>query len=323
MFHDIRLIRSAPVVLPSRGRVTILMGVYNGAEFLADQLQSIANQTHRNWHLIASDDGSTDESLSILRAFSEKHPGQVEILAGPCRGHAANYLSLLRNLPDDPGWIAFADQDDVWLPEKLDHGIAALRAHANRVAIHFSRTWVVSRELTGPRLSATRPRPPSFQNALVQNIASGNTILATPRAASLLVKAARRVDHLIVHDWFVYQLITGCHGVALHDDRPALLYRQHATNSIGANDGLRARLRRMRMLWSGLYADWNDTNLRALSALSDLLAPDANRIVQNIMALRRDPNPLRRVAGLAALGVYRQTRVSQGALYLAAMLGKL
>lgn len=299
------------------------MGVYNGADYLPEQLQSFVDQTHSDWRLYASDDDSKDASARILADFAAAHPGRVQIARGPCAGHVQNYLSMLRNLPDEPGWVAFSDQDDVWLADKLKHGLAELAPHSQGVAMHFSRTWVVAQDLTGRKLSAPRPRPPSFRNALVQNIASGNTILLTPRAAAILVKAARSLNRAVVHDWFIYQVITGCGGVALHDDRPALLYRQHGANSIGANEGLRAAARRFAMIWAGVYADWNATNLAALDKISDDLTPEARHLVAGMKSLRSSSNPIFRVRMLRQLGLYRQTIQSQIVLYFTAFLGKI
>lgn len=305
-------------------RVTILMGVHNGAAHLAAQLDSFAAQSHADWRLVASDDGSTDGSGEILDAFARGQPsGRVELIAGPGRGHAANYLHLLRRLPAGDGdWLAFSDQDDVWLPERLATGIAALRDIAGP-ALYCSRTLVCSERLEGQRLSPPRPRPPGFRNALVQNIAAGNTILLNPAGARLLATAARRIEATVVHDWLAYQVISGAGGRVVHDDRPGLLYRQHGRNAIGANDGLRSRLRRMRMLMDGTMRGWTDVNLAALHVIRDLLGEEERALAEAFAALRREPGSLHRLRLFRRLGLYRQSRSSTLALWWGVLTGRI
>ena len=92
-------------------------------------------RSHQAWDLIASDDGSTDDSPAILRRFGADmalRGNRVELVEGPRRGFAANFLSLIARSPDTAEWLAISDQDDVWLPERLARGIAALAPAARR-----------------------------------------------------------------------------------------------------------------------------------------------------------------------------------------------
>lgn len=309
--------------MPGTGpRVSILMGLYDGAAHLREQLDSLAAQTHADWHLIASDDRPGDGTGAVLAAFAEgAGAGRVEVREGPGRGAAANYLSLIRALPEGPGWLAFADQDDRWLPERLARGIAALSGIAGP-ALHCSRTWILD-PAGGRRLSPPRPRPPGFRNALVQNIAAGNTILLNPEGAALVRAAAKELPGFVVHDWWIYQILTGAGGRVLHDDRPALLYRQHCGNQIGANDGWHARWRRLGQVADGTFRGWNAVNLAALEASAHRLTPEARGALTAFRALHEGRGALRRLRILARAGFYRQSAGAQAALWLAAALGKV
>ena len=308
----------------TEAHVCILMAVFDGADTLPAQLESLTTQTHRNWQVLASDDGSRDGSAAILDRFARRHP--LVRMAGPGRGCAANFLSLIRRMgahaPED-SWLAFCDQDDVWLPDRLSRGIAALsEGPAEQPALYCSRTWVTDSALQRRRLSARRRCRPGFANALVQNIAGGNTILLNPAATRLLRSAARKVDTVIVHDWWAYQLVTGAGGRVVHDDTPTVLYRQHARNQIGANDGWRARMRRLRMLLRGVYRDWNDANIRALTAATQYLSPEARAMLSRFEELRR-AGPLQRLRGARRLGLYRHGPGGSLVLWLSALLGRI
>ncbi|MFE3836316.1 glycosyltransferase [Pseudogemmobacter sonorensis] len=303
--------------------MTILMGVYNGARHMALQLESFAAQSHRDWWLVASDDGSSDASRRILADFAAARPeGQVKLVDGPRCGFSGNYLSMLRHLPEAPGWLAFSDQDDVWLPDRLERGIAALRG-IEGPALYCGRTWVTDDALNGRRLSRGCPRPTGFRHALVQNVAAGNTILANAEAGRILAAAARRTEAVVAHDWWAYQLITGAGGRVVFDDRPTVLYRQHGGNAIGANDGWISKLRRLRLLAQGVMAEWTDTNIAALEAAAPWLTEESRGLVQELAGLRHASGPLRRVSRLRRLGLYRQTRSSTAALWVAAAFRRL
>lgn len=307
--------------------VAILMAVYDGSLTLPEQLASFVAQDHTDWQLIASDDGSSDDSRAVLARFAEGGgPHKVHSLDGPGQGAAQNFLFLIRQAaalcPPD-SWLAFSDQDDVWLPNRLSRGLAALSAGpTEQPALYCSRTWITDKQLGGRRLSPPRPQPPGLRNALVQNIAAGNTILLNPAGARLVMAAAAEVVDVVLHDWWIYLLITAAGGRVVHDDEPTLLYRQHTENQIGANDHLRARLKRVGMILTGTWRDWNNINAAALLASKARLAPEGQDLVLRFQAMR-ESWLLLRLWRLARLGLYRQTRASTLALWFAALLGRV
>lgn len=311
--------------------VGVLMAVYNGSRFLRDQLDSLEAQEHRNWTLLASDDGSTDDSPEILASF--RTGNRVTRLEGPNEGNlrslegvARNFLSLLRAAPDHlpPGsWLSLADQDDVWLDDRLTRGIAALLPLGReQPALYCSRTWITDSWLSSQRLSPPRPRPPSFRNALVQNIAAGNTILLNPAAARLVIDAAARVDEVVVHDWWIYQLVTGAGGHVVYDDKPTLLYRQHDRNVIGANDSTLARLKRIAWLLRGEFRALNEINIRALAASAGQLTAENRELLAEFEKMRR-LSPISQFRALRHLGLYRQSRLGDLALRFAVLLRRM
>lgn len=312
--------------------VHVLMAVHDGAAELAAQLTSFKAQTHTAWHLLASDDGSRDNSGEILEQFLQELleiPGnsrRMSVMRGPGQGASSNFLALLRRLADtEPTaqWIAFSDQDDVWLPEKIARAVEALTQQGDaRPALYCSRTFVTQHDLSEPRVSAPRPRPPGFRNALVQNIAAGNTIMLNPAASRLVTQAAQKVDNVVVHDWWVYQLVSGAGGLIIHDDTPSMMYRQHAGNLIGANDSAQARLKRIWQILRGDFAEWNRINVTALRCSNEALSPD-NRALLEDFARLPELSLIRRLAVLREMRLYRQTTASTVALWVAAILGRI
>lgn len=94
------------------------MATYNGERFLREQLDSIAAQNRLPDELVVCDDGSFDRTVQVLREFSRTAPFSVRIYQNPVRlGYANNFLRAASRCTGD--WIAFCDQDDIWLPNKL------------------------------------------------------------------------------------------------------------------------------------------------------------------------------------------------------------
>jgi len=306
-------------------RVAILLGLHNGARFLGEQLDSIAGQNMPDWELIVSDDGAQDDGgLQTVRRFARTAAAhRVRLVRGPQAGAARNYLSLLGRAPEHATHAAFADQDDVWLPEKLARAVAALETvPAGRPGLYCSASWVCDAELGHRRRSRRLRRPAGFVHALVQNIAGGNTMVMNRAALTLAQAAAREVEAVASHDWWLYQIVSGAGGEVLYDPEPGLLYRQHDDNLLGANSGLSAALSRVSLVLKGRLRDWTDINVAALQASAHRLT-EANRQRLRLFAQARQmPLPARLMA-LRRLGIYRQSPIDTAGLWVAAILNRL
>lgn len=305
----------------TEAHVAILLATHNGARFIDEQLASIAAQSHRNWSLWVGDDGSTDATVDRIMAFRRAHPDRIiHLRRGPERGSTANFLSLICDTSIHADYAAFCDQDDVWLPGKLSRALDMIGS-GDGPALYGARTILTDAQLRVTGLSPDFRKPPCFGNALVQNMAGGNTMVMNAAARDLILRAGQHIGP-VCHDWWAYQIVTGAGGRFIFDRRPALLYRQHGGNLIGANSGTHARLSRLRALWRGALRDWNGRNLAALRASALLLRDDHCETLAQFEVLRR-VSGLRALGLLAAAGLTRQTRAGKLALKLAAVTGRL
>lgn len=310
--------------MPPEPEIAILLGLFNGACMIDQQLESFTAQSHRNWTLIVSDDGSTDDSRRRIAKFAKDNPDRgVLSYTGPRRGFAQNFLHLLALSGETVPYIALSDQDDIWKPDKLFRALRALQQVGDDTpALYVSRTAICDR--TG-RVTGQSPlfsRPPSFRNALVQSIAGGNTMVLNRAALRLVQQAAQFANGIVSHDWWIYQIITGAGGRVVYDPDPGVLYRQHGRNVIGENGSVSAKLARIRMLIGGRFKRWNQANIDALRESRALLTAENLRILDDFDDLQR-AGPLRRIRLLGRTGLYRQTVSGQIALFLAALFGRL
>ena len=309
--------------MPSAPRIDILMGVYNGETHLPAQLASIASQNYRNWHLTCSDDGSTDNSLRVIDGFVRQYPGQLTLRTGPGKGFAANFLSMLAGLPDNNQFVGFADQDDVWHAEKISHAIACMKNHDDQPALYCGRRTIWWPETERRINSPTRNRTCNFRNALIENIASGNTIVLNPIAARLAKEAAEQVEGVFAHDWLLYLLVTGAGGTVIFDNGPPLiLYRQHGGNAIGAAGGLQAQLNRKIGVLQGKFKHRIDRNLQALKTLGHMLTDENWQLLSEFSAARNQ-RLTGRIHSLSRTGVFRHDRNGTIGFWGAAALGRV
>jgi glycosyltransferase involved in cell wall biosynthesis len=306
-----------------RAKVAILLCTYNGQRYLAEQLDSFASQTHTCWALWASDDGSADDTRAILEGYQRKWPaGRVSIERGPARGFAANFLSLTCKAGIEADYYAYSDQDDIWDPNKLERALKWLETvRQDTPALYCARTRLVDADNNEIGMSPLFSKPPSFANALMQNIGGGNTMVFNNAARKLLLEAGENLP-IITHDWWAYMVVTGCGGKVFYDSEPTLRYRQYGGNLVGMNSSWSDRIKRIRMLWQGGFRHWNNCNIKALRALSHRLTPENLDMLERF-AKAGELGLIPRLIHLKRIGIYRQTRLGNLGLVAAAVFGKL
>jgi hypothetical protein len=309
----------------TEARGVVLLAVWNGARFLPAQLASLMAQRDIPPPLLLwRDDGSTDGSPSIVEAWAKDSPIEARRVTEPSvrLGATGSFIALLAAAPEDAAYYAFCDQDDVWLPDKCARATAALRAiPASRPAIYCARQRVVDQDLRPLGLSPLPARPPGFANALVQNIVTGCSAALNP-AARRLILAAPPPPAGQIHDWWAYLLVTAAGGEVMVDREPALLYRQHGANSIGAETGLARRVLRAIRRGPDAFVAMLGANLDALAAAAPILSAETIASVVRLQSMR-ECGPLGRLRLARQAGLYYQTRLQQAAMAAWFLLGKM
>ena len=302
--------------------VAILMCTKDGAAFLGEQLASIARQTHGNWSLVVSDDGSRDATLSILSHFAKDRPQKIAVRGGPRQGVCVNFLSLATDRDIAADYFAFSDQDDIWYEDKIERALRWLDTVPDQVpAVYCGRTELVSNDGRPYGLSPLFTRPIAFCNAIVQSLGGGNTMVFNA-AAKRLLETTGSLD-VVLHDWWLYQLVAAVGGAVHYDPRPMLKYRQHPDNLIGSNDGWGARLVRLSMVFQGRFRDWNAKNIAALQRIPAHLITPQNRATLALFAKAREAPLFQRLYYLKQSGIYRQTLLGNIGLVLATVLKRI
>lgn len=236
----------------SESAALVLLSSYNGARYIGEQIESIRAQTFRDWRLLVRDDGSSDETTSIVRRFSALDD-RVEML-GDNRGHVGPWASfgllLSAAAKTDARYVFLSDQDDVWLSTKVAGQLEALRSAEKSNGATHPILAHSDLEVVGEQLEPIHPSYRRFQGLshdfndplrtlLIHNGVVGCTI-AMNRA---LLEIALPLPPDSAHDWWL-GLCAAATGTILTTGERTVRYRQHASNAIGA-PGRRAFLSRI------------------------------------------------------------------------------
>jgi glycosyltransferase involved in cell wall biosynthesis len=220
-------------------KINILMATYNGEKYIAEQLESLQSQTYKSWNLYVRDDGSKDKTLDILNHYA-KQDNRISILAnnGQRLGSCGNFSLLMEQSPE-ADYVMFCDQDDVWMPTKIQTTLEAMlhleAQYSNMPLMVYTDLRVVDDGLNPIADSfltyqAIDSRRNQLHDILVTNPVAGCTALLN----KALVKLATPIPPAALgHDCWC-SLVVSAFGKLEHLSIPLIYYRQHGSNDVGA-----------------------------------------------------------------------------------------
>jgi len=296
--------------------VEVLMSTHNGEKYVAQQVDSILRQSHRNLRLLVRDDGSTDGTLDQLARIEDP---RVLVRQGERLGLPQAFFQLLDESGDDADYWSLADQDDVWLPDKVGRAVQMLAPY-DGPAMCCTRVQVTDDNLRPLYRHELPQRGPSFANALVQNIALGCTTVINRAARELLLH--RWPDDCVMHDAWIYLVVAGT-GTVVYDDEVQVLYRQHGGNTVGMGAGPAARLagRVRRQMTAGGPGKHSRQDRELLRLHAHDLRPESLAQLKDLLVAQQALS--RRVAYALAGPAHRQTRGSDVVLKALLVLGRV
>lgn len=222
--------------------IDILVAVYNGEKYLKDQLNSIINQTYQDFNIIIRDDGSTDNSLAIIKEFELLYPEKVKVVNGqPSKSAKNNFFELMNYASSD--YIMFCDQDDIWLQNKIELTLNKMKdaekayekstpvlCHTDLAVVDSNLNSIHSSFYKMQKFDISKT---SLNRALVQNIVTGCTIMINRPLLNLAKNT--NSENVIMHDWWLF-LIASAFGKVEVVNTPTIMYRQHGSNQLGAQN---------------------------------------------------------------------------------------
>ena len=302
-------------------RVSVLMSTYNGEKFIREQLESILHQKNVDVQLLIRDDGSTDSTIEIIHGYADRYQN-VSAYEGKNVGVGKSFMELVSKAPDAE-YYAFADQDDVWLEDKLTRAVnvirkaehssysdlmrgtgkPVLRADLNRypsierqeelAVLYGSNQTLVDTELNTIGLRFDDTPNCDLYSTIMGNMIAGCTMVMNNSLKEKICAVPlpeERIIQVKIHDtWVLY--CSFIMGVFVYDEESRMLYRQHGNNVVGVQHltGMGKIKDKLKRLSSQKYKGIRSTLARnMLERLSD----EMNQDLKNELELLQDANSL-------------------------------
>jgi hypothetical protein len=300
-------------------QIEVLLATYNGARFLREQIESVFAQQDVQVSILARDDGSNDGTQDILTEYATSHPRQFQVVQDNLRTGTArgNFGLLLQATKAE--YAAFCDQDDVWLPHKLNASVKAMRALENKHGVDtpllvYTDLRVVDQQLHTVNESLWQTnelwnaQAPTLPKLLSENVVTGCTALLN---RALIDRMRSMPATAQMHDHWA-ALIASSLGDLATVPEATVLYRQHGNNVVGAVQGRRSLLAKIMRFVSteGLLARRKQYALDRTQAKSLLelhgaaMASSKRAIVEGFVALEA-MSPLQRLRTTSRLDLWR------------------
>ncbi|GAA4327277.1 glycosyltransferase family 2 protein [Mucilaginibacter gynuensis] len=221
------------------------MATYNGEHYIKEQLDSLLRQTYTNWKLMIRDDGSADNTIAIATGYTHRHTNiSLQINHTSIKGARSNFAALydMAAKSNDTRYIMFCDQDDIWLPEKIEKTLATMQeaeiqyptvpimVYGNLELMTSSGGFLDEQIRLMPRMD--------FNHTIAQNYAFGCTMMINKP----LITA---IDHIPTeaqnHDYWISLTATAL-GRAVYISEKLIRYRQHELNVTAQGAGFKKRI---------------------------------------------------------------------------------
>lgn len=278
--------------------ILVMMSTFNGGQFLREQVDSIFSQNNVKVTLLVRDDGSTDDTTDIIEGYRKNNPSSIRLIKGNNIGWRASFFELL-SLADhefpDYEYLAFADQDDIWLPDKLSRAVEALSTLPFGPGLYCSNLiYYKNGQQMGLVRASMRDNGP--KGALIRNYATGCTIVFNRPLLSLLTK--QRPHQTMEHDYWAFLTASLC-GHVFVDSNAYILYRQHENNQIGSQ------------------RSWIDLWRRRLKSVSSLLATrDKVMVAEDLLRIHGQSMSIEGKEAAKKLATYRDSIKNRLSLFL-------
>lgn len=223
--------------------IAILMATFEDEYFILNQLDSIMMQTYMNFKLYVSDDSISKKTYKVITQFQKKYPNKIIYQQGPKENYVNNFLSLVNQKKIKADIYLFCDQDDFWVPKKLEHIVNVLTHQTiKRPTLYSSSKLIIDNENKKIGFDNHQGVTPSLQNSFFENIAGGNTMAFNKEFRDILIQYNLKHTQIPSHDWWCYILAMVHNAKIILDDKPLVLYRQHNDSLIGFRDNFFKRM---------------------------------------------------------------------------------
>lgn len=298
--------------------IQVLMSTYNGEKYLREQLDSIvAQKNFQNICVLIRDDGSTDGTVQILQEYHKRYGFEIHIEKNI--GVNASILKLIEYSNKNCCYFAICDQDDVWMPDKMQIAVKMLeQCPQDKPCLFASLSEIVDENLKHLGSSVFPIRGVSYYNALLQNVTAGHTQVMNTALKNLLDEQGVAFAHVI--DWWIYLVASGMGKVMFHPDF-TVRHRQHGSNAVGYRLSPCAKIKK-RLQWiKNGKGNQISKQIKGFYQLYGDLLPEEYRIeTEHYLSCNR--TLISRIAYAFTCKAYRQQKIENLLFKILYMVGK-
>lgn len=291
----------------SRPKIAVLLAAFNGMEWIEEQVESIFAQQSIDVDIYISVDLSTDDTHQWCQYFAKKNINIKVLPYGERFGGAAkNFFRLIRDVDFSAyDYVALADQDDIWLSNKLIHAVETIKS--KKICALSSN--IVAFFQDGRELLIKKSNPQKKFDHFFEPAGPGCSYVIKSKALQqfkeFLILNWGEVNSIAFHDWVIYAYFRE-HGLDWHiDAKPLMRYRRHESNVIGPNSGFDAYKKRISMVKSSWYR-------KEVASIRMLVDPDGQSdlrldrlfLIKNFWQLRRHPKEAVALLFMLVTGIY-------------------
>ncbi|MBO4456712.1 MAG: glycosyltransferase [Butyrivibrio sp.] len=303
--------------------IAVLLSSYNGEKYIETQLDSIISQkVDAKVEIIVRDDGSTDGTVGILRRYEEENDN-ITVIEGSNIGFIKSFFTLIKEAPE-ADYYALSDQDDKWLPDKLQCAMTAIikeeAAHPRLPILYGSSSFLVLGDMKPIRETQKMIRPMTLYNTVIQDILPGHSQVFNRELQRIIRDMPIEYDRIYVHDLFLTN-IAMIRGKVIFDNCSHTLYRQYEEAVLGYGIGpvewLRVRMKRLRKGDGQKIAG----QMQYIVGLEqEHMKPKVRKELCRFLECRK--NVLSRIGYIVRTKLYRQKRIESFLFRLAYIAGK-
>lgn len=236
-------------------KVAVLLATYNGIDYIYEQIESILNQVDVDVTIFVSDDLSTDGTKGIIENISATNTKIIVLEnVGKFGGAAKNFYRLIKDVDFSSfDYISLVDQDDIWYADKLIHSINSIKEQSiDGYSANVLAFWEDGKESILQKASTQAKYDYIFEPA-----GPGCTYVLSKKLAtevkSFIEYKWNEVNKIDYHDWVIYAFARE-NGYSWYIDKKiSMRYRQHSSNQLGANNGIKALTKRFKLVFSSWY----------------------------------------------------------------------
>lgn len=231
-------------------KVIICMSTYNGEKYVKEQLESLLNQTYKNIEIYVRDDGSKDNTVSILEEYEKQN--KIHFIKGKNVGVVGSFYECLKITYDNGEYFAYCDQDDKWHSDKIERAIKKLEEKKEEIPLlYFSEFNYCDESLNFVNKSNLNKKGTSFENSIVECISFGIAEVFNKKLAEKILESG--TENICFHDWWAYMIAAGL-GKVIYDDEATVEYRRTGSNvSPSGKAGIKLQIYRVKKFMFGKY----------------------------------------------------------------------